>query len=75
MSQGNQPKKIPVSEARAILRSHGFTNDDVSTGGRSDLWIAKNGTPATISFVGPPYGEYYSEESFNNALRELLKSS
>ena len=63
-----QPEKVPVSEGRARLEAAHFTSGDVGCGNRGEIWIRNDGFPAFITYVGPPYGEFFSKESLDRAL-------
>jgi hypothetical protein len=59
-------RKTPLAEGRAQLIERDFEMGP-NAGSRGELWIHKSGHPAFITYVGPPYGEYFSTESLEEA--------
>jgi hypothetical protein len=60
-------RKTPIADGRATLEAAKF-RPGPNAGSRGEVWIHDVAGPAFVSYVGPPYGQYFSTESLETAL-------
>lgn len=70
MSSDSSPKpaRIPVPIGRAQLKAAGLVHMAGSSDPRGEYWIGPGQQVEYIPYVGPPYGQDFSEEGLNEAL-------
>ena len=60
--------RLPTVEGRKILRNEKY-REGPAAGSRGEVWLGpETGYPNYIAYWGPPYGEHFLLESFEDAL-------